>query len=202
MYLHDWEGRTGDGKRERDSEKEGTRRRLLSLVCAYCKYTIRENGTYSNEALHIHGVRHTRANLIHLHTLTLVRCPSPAASLPSPNLSSVFSPTPLAPPSCNFLPSPSLFFLPVYARTWTFSPLLPSTRSIMHCQYLPGPAQSVRSSTSTFKVSNVMVYVRRVSSYSKCVSYFFFAFHTRFLIRFLTGVVSVLILMSDYVLFA
>lgn len=46
---------------------------LLALVCAYCKYTIRENGTYSNEALHIHGVRHTRANLIHLYNLTLVR---------------------------------------------------------------------------------------------------------------------------------
>lgn len=59
---------------ERQSEKKGHG----GVSCLQYVHTAsilyeRMVGTYSNEALHIHGVQHTRANLIHLHTLTLVR---------------------------------------------------------------------------------------------------------------------------------
>ena len=165
-------------ERERDGEKEGTRRRLLSLVCAYCKYTIRENGTYSNEALHIHGVRHTRANLIHLHTLVHLPSPSFSSSFPllSPplSLSLCFVCSSTHTPSCRVI----LYVHPLFS----FSPFTlvpehfplplaqPSTRSIMHCQYLPAPTQSVRSSiSSTLEVDQTLC---RWFTFSSTCSFF------------------------------
>lgn len=136
---------------------------LLAPVCAYCKYTIRENGTYSNEALHIHGVRHTRANLIHLYTLTLVRplcLSSPTFLLRFPSPPSLPRPPPFL--VCNFVQRLSLFssqLLPPTPHkhvTSTFSPWLTPTRSIMHSQYLPRPVQSVRSRTFTFKIADTV----------------------------------------------